>query len=239
MSNLVNTDGYVLRIVPYQDNDLILTALTVDLGKITMFVKGARRPRSRFGPEIDLLSYSEFIILNGRNIKPLREATLKEYYPRLKENYDHLTSALHSAKLLSHLVRDDQKDTNSMKLFSALLNTLNQEETDVSLYELAYKLRLLDNFGVAPQLDRCARCGQESAKWWFSLDRGGVVCGNCQSASDLQLKSGIAQSLNALRTMSWEKLDRLRLNVKEMMFGNKLLDQFMAYHVQDIPSKAK
>lgn len=239
MSKLVQTEGYVLRIVPFQDNDLILTVLTVELGKISLFAKGARRPRSRFGPEIDLLSYSEFIILNSKNIKPLREATLKEYYPRLKENYDHLTSAMHGARLLSHLVREGQQDVNSMRLFSTFLQTLNQKEASVTLYELAYKLRLLDIFGIAPHLQNCTRCGKESARWWFSLDRGGVMCPDCHAASDIQLKSGIGHSLNALRTMNWEKLNRLRLNTKEMEFGNKLLDQFMAYHVQDMPSKAK
>ena len=49
MSQLVKTEGFVLRAIPFQDEDLILTVLTSDLGKVTVFAKSARRPRSRFG----------------------------------------------------------------------------------------------------------------------------------------------------------------------------------------------
>lgn len=231
MSQLIKTVGFVLRIVPFQDHDLILTAFTADLGKVALFVKGARRHSSRFGPEIDLLSQSEFILLNSKNVKPLREATLQDYYPLLKRNYDHLNSAMHGARLLSRMVHEGQKDFRNHHLFSSFLQVLDRAECAVSLYELAFKLRLLDNFGVGPQLSGCLRCGNKTAATWFSLERGGLMCDQCHTQNNVPIKGGLVQSLNALRGMAWEKLERLQLSPQAIAFSNKILDQFMTYHV--------
>lgn len=239
MSQLVKTEGFVLRVIPFQDEDLILTVLTGDLGKVSVFAKGARRLRSRFGPEIDLLSLSEFVLVDAKNIKPLREVTLKQYFPRLKADYDHLSSALYGARLLSHLVREGQRDLKNLGLFAALLHTLDREDAPVALYELAYKLRLLDNFGVAPHLESCVRCRKPAPTPWFSLERGGVVCQACRLESDGRMKAGLAQGLSALRTMEWAKLERLRLGAQYIVLGSALLDRFMAYHVQDAPLKQR
>jgi len=238
MAELIRTDGVVLRVLAFQDHDLILTVLTQALGKVSLFVKGARRPNSRFGPEIDLLAHSEFVILNHNNIKPLREAHIKTYFHRLKSDYAHLSAAMRGAKLVSQFIKDEQKDPKTLRLYFALLSVLDKSESRVELYELAFKLRLLDNFGIAPRLSGCVRCGRSSATWRFSVARGGLVCENCQYQTDTPLKPGMAQSLRALRQMEWEKLERLRLHQKEMAAGNKLLDRFIAYHVQDTLTKS-
>jgi len=233
MSRLIKTEGFVIRIVPFQDHDLILTLFTAALGKVAAFAKGARRPRSRFGPEIDLLSRSEFILLDSKNIKPLREASLKRYFHALKENYDHLNSALHATRLLSRLVPEDQQDIPNLRLFSLFLQALDQKKVHLDLYELAFKLRLLDNFGTGPHLDNCIRCEKPLSPGWFSLERGGMVCKQCRTRSDVSLAAPVVQSLIALRTMKWETLERVKLNAKEISDGNQILDRFLAYHVQD------
>jgi len=232
MSQLLKTEGFVLRAVPFQDNDLILTVFTAELGKVALFARGARRAKSPFGPEIDLLSESEFVVLDTKNIKPLREAALRSYFPRLKTNYDCLSAALHGTRLLSQLVHEGQKDANNLGLFSRFLHVLDRKDVPISLYTLAYKLRLLDNFGVAPRLDGCVRCGNTGQLTWFSLGRGGVICPTCHAPGDLGLQAGLASSLNALRTMAWDKLNRLQLVPRDLVVGAELLEKFMTYHVR-------
>lgn len=237
MSQLLKTEGFILRAVPFQDDDLILTAFTDKLGKVALFARGARRAKSPFGPEIDLLSESEFIVFNAKNIKPLREATLQHYFPRLKANYDGLNAALHGTRLLSQLVHEGQRDARNLRLFSHFLHALDQEDVPVALYELAYKLRLLDNFGVAPHLDGCVCCGKSGQQVWFSLGRGGLICPACHAPGDLALQAGLAQGLNALRTMGWDKLSRLHLSARDLVAGAELLEKFMVYHVRGNQAK--
>jgi len=234
MSQLLRDEGVVLRAIPFQDRHLILSVLTQAHGKLSLFVKGARGARSRFGPEIDLLCLSEFVFLHAANMRPLREATLITRFPALKADYDRLASAMGSARLLGLLTEEGQADPATYRLFLALLHALNDDaqSAPVALYELAFKLRLLDNFGVAPHLDGCVRCGRKDDVGGFSLERGGVLCRRCQGASDLTLGAGLVYSLNAMRTMSWEKLSRLRLSPADVIGGARLLERFTAYHVR-------
>lgn len=238
MGRLIKTEGFVLRIVPFQDHDLILTLFTAALGKVAVFAKGARRPHSRFGPEIDLLSRSEFVLWASKNIKPLREASLKRYFHTLKGNYDHLNSALHATRLLSQMVFEGQRDIPNLRLFSLFLQALDRNKIHLELYELAFKLRLLDNFGTAPHLDNCTRCTNLALPGWFSLERGGMVCKRCRSRSDVAVAPAVVQSLIALRTMQWEKLERVKMDAKAITDGNHILDQFLAYHVHEASFKA-
>lgn len=237
MSRLVKTDGIVLRLVPFQDYDLILTVFTEVLGKVGVFVKGARRPKSRFGPEIDLLSRSEFVLFDAKNTKPLREATLTAYYPNLKADYDHLHSALLGARLLSHLVHEGQRDGANLRLFFSFLDVLDRKDAQIELYELAFKLRVLDNFGTGPHLKSCIRCHKPAAPGYFSLERGGMVCVACHAHSDTPVRPTVSQSLLALREMEWNKLERLKLQTQDATAGNRLLDRFMAYHIKDFNAK--
>jgi len=240
VSQLLRDEGVILRATPFQDRHLILSAFTAEDGKLPLFVKSARGARSRFGPEIDLLCLSEFVFLHSNHIRPLREATLVEHFPALKADYDRLTSAMGSARLRGLLSEEGQADPSAYRLFLALLHALNEDAlAPVTLYELAFKLRLLDNFGVAPRLEGCVRCGRKGEVGGFSLEQGGVLCRRCRGAGDLALGAGLAHSLNAMRTMSWETLGRLRLSAGDAAGGAQLLEQFTSYHVRATAARGR
>lgn len=239
MSELIRTEGVILRVTPFEDDHLILSAFTLESGKVSLFARGARRARSRFGPEIDLLSRSELIYLPARNVKPLREATLLDHFSSLKAHYEALTGALGAARLLSLLTAEEQADPHSYRLWRTLLETLDREPEARQIYLLAFSLRLLDSFGIGPRLEACSGCGRSGKALRFSLEEGGVRCERCSRVGDIALSPGLLQSLRALRTLSWQRLHTLRPDAETLRTGAQLLERFTEHHVRPLPRRTR
>jgi DNA repair protein RecO (recombination protein O) len=53
MSEIVKTEAIVLSKMNYGDSSSIASLLTEDLGKISVIVKGARSPKSKYGKIVD------------------------------------------------------------------------------------------------------------------------------------------------------------------------------------------
>ena len=81
MVNQVRLTGIVLSASPVGEYDKRLVILTGQRGKITAFVKGARRPSSRFAAGSRPFSFGEFTLYQGR------EAYLHEKCPLLMQSY--------------------------------------------------------------------------------------------------------------------------------------------------------
>ena len=58
---LIKTKGIVIGVANSADNDKVLTILTPDLGKISVFCKGAKKTKGALLNSTEYLAFSEFI----------------------------------------------------------------------------------------------------------------------------------------------------------------------------------
>ena len=66
---LIKTKGIVLGVANSSDNDKVLTILTPDIGKISVFCKGAKKSKSALLNATEYLSFSEIIIYKSANVQ--------------------------------------------------------------------------------------------------------------------------------------------------------------------------
>ena len=248
MSRLKKAVGYVIRTQDYGETSKILKVLTREAGMISLIAKGARRPNSRFGAALEPLCLSEFVYYDREGLKTLSQASLLKVHEELQRDYDRLTAALRCARFVHRLLEDDHVEERAFELFGELLEALSTEE-DVRLYELAFRWKLLARLGVAPQLERCAVCGQDlsaaARRMGFSWEKGGLLCEGCRSSSDpgsggerevreVPLAPGTARGLAMLLRFPFPKLRRLKLSEEEVTIGERLLREFVAHHLRPV-----
>lgn len=229
---ILKTVGFILRTIKFRESDLILTVLSRDYGKISLIAKAARRTDSKFGVAIDLLTLSELVFYDAENLKLLKEASIIEEYHALKSDYERLTLALQSVHLLNQLFEEHHPDRAVFELLKSFLSELGCIG-NIELGGLAFKLKLLRALGIAPRMSSCARSGHKLAdEFWFSPQSGGFVCTECHQAGDTRLSPSLAQSLKMALGMGWEKLDRLAFHSDAIKFADRLLDEFIAFHLR-------
>ena len=78
------TEGIVLRETEYKDADKLLTVLTREHGKITVKARGVKSGRSRSKAACQLLTYSEFTLLEKQGRYVITEAVPKEMFSELR-----------------------------------------------------------------------------------------------------------------------------------------------------------
>lgn len=174
----LKTTGVVLRTTRAKNSSLALTVLTPDLGRISVWAKGAYSPKNPMHTGCTLLSYSELVLLpRGEMYTLCAAAPLRSFY-HLREDVEKLSCGVYFAELAGLLFEEGTEAEEAVRL---LLNTLHYLETGEKSprdLKMLFELRIMTAAGFAPHLDGCMRCGSADAAA-FSPGEGGLLCAAC------------------------------------------------------------
>jgi DNA repair protein RecO (recombination protein O) len=199
------TEALIIRRTKLGEADRILTLFTPEYGKLRAIAKGSRRPGSKFGGHVELLTHSLLQLARGHNLDIITQAqTLNSFLP-LKEDLKRLASGLYISELVDAFISEDAEDRD---LFDFVILTLKELSTAANLDTVLryFELHLLEKTGYMPQLQKCASCG---AKLYpgtncFSAGHGGVLCVDC----GFDEPAARSVSLNALKVLRlWQTCD--------------------------------
>lgn len=199
------TEAIIIKRINLGEADRILTLYTPSLGKIKAVAKGVRRPQSKLGGHVELLTYSRLMLAKGRNLDIITQAqTINNFLP-LKEDLERTASGLYIAELVDAFTPERAEDE---ELFYLLLDTLQHLCHAVNSGALLryFELHLLAQVGYRPELQRCGDCKAplKPATNFFSPYYGGVLCHECGHHEPLALPL----SLNALKVLRfWQTCD--------------------------------
>lgn len=199
------TEAIVIRRTKLGEADRIVTLFTPGYGKLRAIAKGSRRPGSKFGGHVELLTHSLLQLARGHNLDIITQAqTINSFMP-LKEDLKRMTASLYIAELVDAFTSEDDVDR---EMFDFIIETLKQLSTAKNMDTVLryFELHLLEKTGYKPQLQRCTGCSsplQEGTNC-FSAAHGGVLCVEC--GFDEPVARSI--SLNALKVFRlWQSCD--------------------------------
>ena len=189
---LCKTKGIVIKETNYSDNDKILTILTEKFGKISCMAKGARKTNSSLLAPSQFLVYSEFVLYKGSNFYHINSAEVINTFYNLKTDYDKLEDACFFSKILFTLTYENEENDGVLSLFLNTLYILENKEFNVKLLKAIFKLKLLTQLGLAPNIFWCRKCGQalvnkdtkEFIGCHFSYSTNNVSCDKCNVSSE-------------------------------------------------------
>ena len=106
---IVKTLGIIITETRFGDKDKILTVLTPNLGKITVFAKGAYKGNNGFLAGTELMCMSNMILYKGSKSYHLNELSVKENFYDIRLNFNKLELAVEILKDINKYV--DEKYT--------------------------------------------------------------------------------------------------------------------------------
>ena len=150
--------GMVLSAMPVGDYDKRLVILTKELGKISAFAKGARRPNSAFLACSQPFSFGEFTLYAGRSSYNITAAVISNYFAGLRENLDNLCYGLYFCEFADYLTKEDDDDKDILKLLYQSLRALGETTIEAPLIRAVFELKMMVLNGEAPQVFQCVKC---------------------------------------------------------------------------------
>lgn len=235
--NLENVTGMVLSAMPIGEYDKRLLILTKEKGKISAFVKGARRPNSMYLGCSQPFVFGEFTLYQGRNSYTVNGAEIKNYFDELKLDLDKVMYASYFCELSAFLSYENVEAYDLLKLLYQSFKALNHEKIPKELIRAVFELKALVYNGQMPQVFSCVKCGKkmEQEQVWdsgFSCVQGGMVCPDCKGAvKGLQeITPSVLYTLQYIVSSPVEKLYTFVLEEETLASVIKIVKQYMGYY---------
>ncbi len=189
----VKTMGIVIRSAVTGDYNKMLTVISRDLGRISVWAKGVKSPKHPCSASASLLCYSEFILSKKKDIFTLSAATLEEGFYGIRNSLDKLSHAMYFASLAENVCQEGESE----EILRLLLNTLHyaeKEKKKLMDLRLMYELKLLTYSGFCPNTCTCSVCGGKAL--YFEPSLGGAICENCKKPSSKIISANTLSLMN-------------------------------------------
>jgi len=183
MSEIIKTEAVVLSKLNYGDSSSIASLFTEDLGKISVIVKGARSPKSKYGKIVDPLNYLSVVLYKkeSREIQLLSGADIIEHFPAIKNDLNKLEYAYAVVELVKNLLAEHEVNRKIFKGTVKILSRLNSVDEKLEVTFGRFFIFLLKEIGYELQIDLCAICGKDkfAEDLYYNFDKG-LICGECK-----------------------------------------------------------
>lgn len=177
---LYQTEAIVLRRLDLNEADRILTVYTPARGKYSVIAKGVRRPSSRMGAHVELLSRTTLSLAKGRDLDVVSGAQLLQSHQRLHTDLDAFSHACYFVELLLRMTEERQENR---AIYDLLTNSLQVLDDGIDPFSVTrhFELVLLSLLGYKPELYRCLGCSNELVAERNALSNrmGGMLCPRC------------------------------------------------------------
>ena len=165
MRELVNLNGMVLSASPVGEYDKRLVILTKERGKITAFVRGAKRNNSPLRAAANPFVFGTFSLGEGRDAYNLYSVEATAYFEDIAMDVDRACYASYFAEFASYYGREGIEAGDMLLLLFQSLRALLLSHVPNRLIRRIFELKLMclnGEYTEQPQTD----CGEAASYAW-------------------------------------------------------------------------
>jgi DNA repair protein RecO (recombination protein O) len=229
-SRSYQTQGVILKQTKLGEFDRIVTIYSPEFGKLRAVAKGACRPKSKLGGNVEPLTHSLMLLAKGRNLDIVTQSQTINGFLALKSDLWRMACGLYILELIDSFTVEGGENH---PLFAILRY---------------FELHLLHYLGYRPQLHRCVNCDSplKPVVNFFSPSKGGLLCPHCNSEENhcykqietISLKPSLPLSVGALKVLRlWQSCDyatarRVRVKLELSCELEQVLHEYIRYILQ-------
>ncbi len=232
------TDAIVLSRFELGEADRVLTVLTPEYGKLRIIAKGVRRQKSRLGGSLEPFAELRIALTQGRTFQHVTQVSVEHAWLRMRDSLESAATAWYLAELAE---RSSEDGGVAEPLYTLLRRAYELLDSGMAPGRVArwYEMRLADELGQRPEVDRCVECdrmleAEGSFRWVPML--GGVLCERHSPPPppawrvDLSLEA--LKLLKAYQRMDAEALAGLRLAASVEREVEAVMREFVRHVVE-------
>ena len=236
MADALEVTGMVLSSMPVGEADRRVVLLTSEMGRISAFARGARKPTSMLVSATRTFAFGKFTIISGRNSYTLGKADVSEYFEDIVSDVKNTAYGCYLAELSVMFSRENADGYELLKLLYYALKALGKGKMDAALIRRAFELALFHENGVLPDFSACPDCGKPLIEGRFLRSRMQAVCMECSAeGSGLPLSRSALYALNHIRNTSAEKLFSFALSEEVMRELSDTADALLSVNLERMP----
>jgi len=241
------TQGVILKQTKLGEFDKIVTIYTPEFGKLRAVAKGACRPRSKLGGNIEPLTHSLMLLAKGRNLDIVTQSQTINGFLTLKSDLWRMACGLYVLELIDSFTVEGGENRQLFDLLLDILGRLSEPDSNETALRY-FELHLLHYLGYRPQLRRCVSCDSplRPVVNFFNSSKGGLLCPHCHSEENhryeqietISRRPSFPLSVDALKVLRlWQSCDyvsskRVKVNPELSKELEHLLSEYIRYIAQ-------
>lgn len=235
MRGEIKVTGMVLSSMPIGDYDKRIVLLTKERGKITSFVKGARKPNSPLLAAANPMSFGEFVLYEGRTSYQVKSSHISEYFPALRNDLELLYYGFYVLEMAQYFIGENTDERDTLKLLYQTLRILQKNTIPKELIRRVFEIKILSYQGLGIQVFSCIHCASNQVRY-FQAKAGGCYCEDCRPDRSVlkttKLEDDVLYTLQYILTSSVEKLYTFRVSQKVQQKLDEIMTLFLKFHVE-------
>ncbi|MCL2841674.1 MAG: DNA repair protein RecO [Defluviitaleaceae bacterium] len=154
----IKARGLVIREFEAGESDKRLLLLCKGHGRIMVYARGARKPKSKFMASAQLFTYADFILAQGKGFYSVTQAEVIESFYHLRTDYDRLCAAHLIAEVCEKTLWDaDNCDDLLLLTLKSLARLAKGKHLPLQVTGVFFA-RFFAYYGLRPQVEACVLC---------------------------------------------------------------------------------
>ena len=200
---ILKDNAIALRIHPFGNTSRIVVWLSQTHGKLATMVKGSQREKSAFLGQYDLFYTCEllFYAREQRNLHILKECYPLEMRPAFRTDWRACAAASYAAGALDRAMPVGPAPPGLYALLSDTLDRL-ATRTPGPAFLPRFELLLLQELGLAPGWDACAKCRTDlrtGIPARLDVAHGAALCEACAAGQGNVISAAALQAIRQMR----------------------------------------
>lgn len=228
-----NLHALILERSEYGEADRLLTAYSLEEGRVRLIAKGVRKILSSRKAALELFTLSALLVSESRSMAHVNEASIIENYSRLKGALPRILVAHHIAEIILRTTAERDPSPELFHLLEQTFRHLNREEAPRLTLE-AFRVKYLEAIGLAPELQRCVVCEHPivAGAHWFSAKAEGIECSDCRSADAIELSVNTVKLLRLFLAADYASIGRVQLEPTDARAVRDFTQRLIELHTQ-------
>ncbi len=154
MQDFLKVTGMVIGSYPQGEYDRRVVLLTRECGKITAFVKGARRQGSRFMGTTDMFVFGNFELFVGKSSYNIQNAEILNYFEFLRTDITAAYYAMYFLELADYYSLENNDESLLLLLVYRAIQGLKSAKLDNEFVRRIFEIKLFVIEGELIPIDR-------------------------------------------------------------------------------------
>lgn len=233
MVETITVVGMVISSMAISEYDKRLVILTKELGKITAFARGARKPTSPFLAGSQPMAFGEFTLYRGRNSYTVTGIKINDYFSNTMSDIDSLYMGMYFLELADYYGREGIEAADTLKLLYLSMKALNGKVISNELVRCIFELKILVINGEYPNMFTCGNCGSKEYLDYFDLNHNTMLCKNCHGVTprDKQIDSSTLYALQFIITSPINKLFTFKVTEQVQSQMKSVIQGYINKHI--------
>lgn len=150
MQEYIWVTGIILKQSPVGEYDRHISLLSRERGKISAFVRGARRPGNRLAAAATPFAFGTFKLYEGKNSYTLAEADIQNFFEELRGDYIGACYGMYFAEVTDYYTRENNDEREMLRLLYQSLRALCSSSLPNPLVRCVFECRAIAVNGEFP-----------------------------------------------------------------------------------------